>query len=73
MEPEFYGDLVYKFTKIIERGRLSFRFGKIVDILNIVQQSACLDSNPIMIDNYAAFFNCASDSVPKDLHRRAAY
>ena len=57
--PEFYGDLVYKFTNFIGRGRLSFRFGKIVDILNVVQQSACLDSNPIMIDNYAALFNIA--------------
>ena len=36
--------------------------------LNVVRQSACLVSNPIMVDNYAAFFNCtlvgrASDSM----------
>ena len=36
--------------------------------LNVMQQSACLVFNPIMVDNYAAFFNCtpvgrASDSM----------
>ena len=36
--------------------------------LNVMRQSACLVFNPIMIDNYAAFFNCtpvgrASDST----------
>ena len=35
--------------------------------LNVMQQSACLVFNPIMVDNYATFFNCtpvgrASDS-----------
>ena len=36
--------------------------------LNFMRQSACLVFNPIMVDNYAAFFNCtpvgrASDSM----------
>ena len=36
--------------------------------LNVMRQSACLVFNPIMVDNYAAFFNCtpvgrASDSM----------
>ena len=36
--------------------------------LNIMRQSACLVFNQIMVDNYAAFFNCtlvcrASDSM----------
>ena len=36
--------------------------------LNVMRQSACLFFNPIMVDNYAAFFNCmpvgrASDSM----------
>ena len=36
--------------------------------LNVLRQSACLVFNPIMADNYAAFFNCtpvgrASDSM----------
>ena len=36
--------------------------------LNVMLQSACLVSYPVMVENYAAFFNCtpvgqASDSV----------
>ena len=36
--------------------------------LNVMRQSACLVFNPIMVDNYAALFNCtpvgrASDSM----------
>ena len=40
--------------------------------LNVMRQSACLVFNPIMVDNYAAFFNCtplgrASDYDGPDL------
>ena len=74
-EPEFYGDLVYKFKKLIGSNDFSFQFRKIITRyrrigynLNVMRQSACLVSNPIMVDNYAAFFNCtpvgrASDSM----------
>ena len=36
--------------------------------LNVMRQSACLVFNPILVDNYAAFFDCtpvdrASDSM----------
>ena len=74
-EPEFYGDLVYKFKKI--RGMTDFseqfrkiimRYKRIGYILNVMQQSACLVINPITVDSYAALFNCtpvdrASDSM----------
>ena len=74
-EPEFYGDLVYKFKKLIGRNDFSFQFRKIITRyrricynLNVMRQSACLVLNPTMVDNYAAFFNCtpvgrASDSM----------
>ena len=74
-EPEFYGDLVYKFKKIKGINDFSFQFRKIITRyrrigynLNVIRQSACLVFNPIMVDNYAAFFNCtpvgrASDSM----------
>ena len=74
-EPEFYGDLVYKFKKLIGINDFSFQFRKIITRyrrigynLNVMRQSACLVFNPIMVDNYAAFFNCtpvdrASDSM----------
>ena len=64
-EPEFYGDLVYKFEKLIGRNDFSFQFRKNhctlqtyrLYNLNVMRQSACLVFNPIMVDNYAAFFN----------------
>ena len=44
------------------------RYRRIGCNLNVMRQSACLVFNPIMVDNYAAFFNCtpvgrASDSM----------
>ena len=64
-EPEFYGDLVYKFKKLIGINDFSFQFRKVITRyrhigynLNVMRQSACLVFNPIMVDNYAAFFNC---------------
>ena len=74
-EPEFYGDLVYKFKKI--RGMTDFsdqfrkiimRYKRIGFNLNVMRQSACLVINPITVDSYAALFNCTpvdreSDSI----------
>ena len=64
-EPEFYGDLVYKFKKLIGRNDFFFSVQKIITRyrrigynLNVMRQSACLVFNPIMVDNYDAFFNC---------------
>ena len=63
-EPEFYGDLVYKFKKI--RGMTDFfdQFRKIIMCykrigynLNVMRQSACLVINPITVDGYAALIN----------------
>ena len=74
-ESEFYGDLVYKCKKLIGINDFSFQLRKIITRyrrigynLNVMRQSACLVFNPIMVDNYAAFFNCtpvsrASDSM----------
>ena len=52
----------FQFRKIITRYR------RIGYNLNVMRQSACLVFNPIMVDDYAAFFNCtpmgrASDSM----------
>ena len=64
-EPKFYGDLVYKFKKLIGINDFSFQFRKIMTRyrrigynLNVMRQSACLVFNPLMVDNYTAFFNC---------------
>ena len=52
--PEFYGDLVYKFKKLIGRNDFSFQFRKIITHyrrigynLNVMRQSACLVLSPI--------------------------
>ena len=34
------------------------RYRRIGYNLNVMRQSVCLVFNPIMVDNYAAFFNC---------------
>ena len=74
-EPEFYGDLIYKFNKIRDMTDFSGQFRKIIMRykrigynLNVMQQSACLVINPITIDGHATFLNCtladrASDSM----------
>ena len=74
-EPIFYGDLVYKFKRIVGKPNFSDQFKKIVKCyirvgynLDIMRQSACLVLNPIMVYSYGFLFNCttvgqASDSV----------
>ena len=59
------GDLVYKFKKLKGRNDFSFQLRKIITRyrrigfnLNVMRQSVCLVFNPIMVDSYAAFFNC---------------
>ena len=55
-EPEFYGDLVYKFKNIVGRVDFSDQFRKIIVRykrigynINIMRQSACLVFNPRLI------------------------
>ena len=74
-EPEFYGDLIYKFKKIVGRADFSDQFRKIIVRykrtgynINIMRQSACLVFNPITVNNFASLFDCtpvgrASDSM----------
>ena len=74
-ELEFYGDLVYKFKKIVGRADFSHQFRKIIVgykrigyNINIMRRSACLVFNPITDNNFASLFNCtpvgrASDSM----------
>ena len=74
--PEFYGDLVYKFNKIIGNPNFSNIFKRIVNrfkraryYLDIMRQTACLVFfNPIMVEDYASLFSFttvvqASDSM----------
>ena len=74
-EPIFYGDLVYKFKRIVRKPNFSDQFNKIVKRyirvgynLDIMRQSVCLVLNPITVYSYGFLFNCmtvgqASDSM----------
>ena len=64
-EPEFYGDLVYKFRIIVGRNDFSDQFRKIIIRhkrirynMNVKRQTACLVVNPFTVNNFAALFNC---------------
>ena len=64
-EPEFYGDLVYKLTKIVSRADFSDQFRKVIMrykrigfYINVMRQSVCLVTNPITVDSFAPLFNC---------------
>ena len=74
-EPIFYGDLVYKFKRIVGKPYFNDQFKKKVKRyirvgynLDTMRQSACLVLNPITIFSYGFLFNCtmvgqASDSM----------
>ena len=72
-EPEFYGDLVYKFRKIIGKNdfpyhfkQIVFRCKKIGYNINIMQQKACLVVNPIKVNSFAYLFNCTTVGPTSD-------
>ena len=55
-EPEFYGDLVYKFRKIIGKNDFPYHFKKIIVHykkigynVDVLRQTACLVVNPIEV------------------------
>ena len=66
-EPELYGDLVYKFRKIVGKSNFSEQFRKLINLykridynLDIMRQTACLFVNPFIVDGYASLFNCTT-------------
>ena len=63
-DPEFYGNLVYTFKKIIGNPnsfeRIVNRFKRAWYSLDIMRQTACLVFNPIMVEGYAALFSCTA-------------
>ena len=73
-EPEFYGDLVYNFKKIVGRNNLSDQFWKIIIRykrigynMNVMRPTACLVVNPITVNNFADLLNCAPVGRASDL------
>ena len=67
-EPEFYCDLVYKLIKFVGSNSFSAQFIKIISHykkigynINLLQQTACLVFNPIMVDNLLSTSASGSD------------
>ena len=65
LEPDFYGDLLYKLTKVVGSNSFSAQFIKIISHykkigynINVLQQTACYVVNPITVGNFAFLFNC---------------
>ena len=63
--PEFYGDLVYKFKKIIGKydfphhfKKIIVRYEKIGYNIDVLRQIACLVVNSIKVNNFAYLFDC---------------
>ena len=59
-EPEFYGDLVYKFKKIIGKNDFSYhfkniivRYKKIGYNIDVLRQTSCLVVNPVKANSFA--------------------
>ena len=65
-EPEFYGDLVYKFRKIIGKNyfpyfkKIIVRYKKIGYNIDVLRQTACLVVNPVKVNSFAYLFNCTT-------------
>ena len=64
-EPEFYGDLLYKFRKIIVENDFPFkkiivRYKNIGYNVDVLRQTACLVVNPIKVNSFAYLFNCTT-------------
>ena len=66
-EPEFYGDSVYEFRKIIGKNDFPYHFKKIVVRCkkigyntDVLRQTACLVVNPIKVNSFAYLFNCTT-------------
>ena len=66
-EPEFYGDLVYKFRKIIGKNDFPYHFKKIIVRykkigynINVMRQTACLVVYPNKVNSFAYLFNCTT-------------
>ena len=66
-EPEFYGDLVYKFRKIIGKNDFPYHFKMIIVRykiigynIDVLRQTPCLVVNPIKVNSFAYLFNCTT-------------
>ena len=72
-DPEFYGDLVYKFRKIIGKSDFPYHFKKIIVLykktgynIDVLRNMACLVVNPVKVNSFAYLFNCTTVGQASD-------
>ena len=72
-EPEFYGDLVYTFSKIIGKNDFSYHFKKIIVRyekisynIDVLRQTVCLVVNSIKFNSFAYLLNCTTAGRASD-------
>ena len=60
--PEFYGDLVYKFKKTSPHlfKRIANHVKRAGYTVDLMRQTASLVFNPIMVEGYAALLSCTA-------------
>ena len=66
-EPDFYGDLLYRFRKTCGKTYFLEQFRKLINSykrigysLDIMRQTACLVINTIIVNGYGLLFNCTT-------------
>ena len=66
-KPAFYGDLVFKFRKIIGKSDFPYyfknvivRYEKIGYNIDVLQQTTCLVVNPVKVNSFAYILNCTT-------------
>ena len=72
-EPEFYGDLVYTFRKIISKYDFPYHFKTIIVRykktgynIDVLRQTACLAVNPVKVNNFAYLFKSTTIGLASD-------
>ena len=75
-EPVFYGDLVYKFKRIVRKPNFSDQFEKIIKRckrvghnMDIMRQSAFLIKNPITFYSYGFLINYTTFKSGRPWHK----
>ena len=65
--PEFYGDLVYRFRKIIGKNDFPYHFKKIIVPykttgynIDVLRRTACLVVYAVKVNSFADLFNCTT-------------
>ena len=71
--PIFYGDLVYKFKRIVGKPSLSEQFKKVINFyikvgynFDVMRQSICLVLNPITVSRFGFLLNRTTEGQASD-------